>query len=86
MNAYTNNEEFKTGALNDYSSSEIVCFNRLSNGNSAWCLINSKNTVSSFNLPSELQNFSGNNLLDGSSFSINGNVLSLNPFEILIFK
>ena len=64
----------------------MVCINRKSNGNSAWCLINSRNINISFNLPLELQNFSGINLLDSSSFSTNGNVLSLNPFEILIFK
>ncbi len=86
MSAYTNNEEFKLGALNNFSSSDVVCINRVINGNSAWCMVNARNTNSSFNLPLELQNFSGTNLLDGSSFSINGNVLSLNPFEILIFK
>lgn len=86
MSAYTNNEEFKLGTLNNFSSSDVVCINRLINGNSAWCIVNTRNTNTSFNLPLELQNFSGTNLLDGSSFSINGNVLSLNPFEIFIFK
>ena len=86
MSAYTNNEEFKLGALNNFSSSNVVCINRESNGNSAWCMVNARNANSSFNLPLELQNFSGTNLLDNSSFSINGNVVTLNPFEILIFK
>ena len=86
MSAYTNNEEFKMGALNNLSSSDVVCINREINGNNAWCMINTRNVNSSFNLPLELQNFSGTNLLDNSSFSINGNVVTLNPFEILIFK
>ena len=86
LSSYTNNEEFKIGTLSNFSSSDVVCIKREINGNSAWCMVNARNINSSFNLPSELQNFSGNNLLDGSSFSINGNVLSLNPFEILIFK
>ena len=86
MNAYTNNEEFKTGSLNDYSSSDVICINREIVGNSAWCLVNSKNTISSFSLPLELQNFSGTNLLDGSSFVVNGNTISLAPFETIVFK
>ena len=86
MSAYTNNEEFKLGTLNNFSSSDVVCINRTSNGNIAWFIVNTRNANSSFNLPLELQNFSGINLLDGNSFSINGNVLSINPFEILIFK
>ena len=86
MNAYTNNEEFKIGALSDYSSSDIICINREIVGNSAWCLVNSKNTISSFSLPLELQNFSGTNLLDGSSFVVNGNTISLAPYETLVFK
>ena len=86
MDAYNNNEEFKTGALNDYSSSDIICINREVVGNSAWCLVNVKNTISSFNLPLELQNFSGTNLLDGSSFVVNGNTISMAPFETLVFK
>ena len=48
--------------------------------------MNSKNTISSFSLPLELQNFSGTNLLDGSSFVVNGNTISLAPFETLVFK
>ena len=86
MNAYTNNEEFKSGALNDYSSSDVICINRKINGNSAWCLINTKSTIYTFVLPLELQNFSGVSLLTGSSFSINGNTISLAPFETLVFK
>ena len=86
MSAYTNNEEFKLGTLNNYSSSDIICINREINGEKSWCLVNTKNTISSFNLPLELQNFSGTNLLDGSSFVVNGNSISLNPFEILVFK
>ena len=43
-------------------------------------------TNSNFNLPLELQNFSGVNLLDGSSFTINGSTISLNPYEVLVFK
>ena len=86
MSAYTNNEEFKMGTLNNFSSSDLVCINRVSNGNSAWCLVNSRNANSIFNLPLELQNFSGNNLLDGSSFVVNGNTISLAPFETLVFK
>ena len=86
MNAYINNIEFKLGALNDYSSSDFICINRELVGNSAWCLVNSKNTISSFSLPLELQNFSGTNLLDGSNFSINGNTISLAPYETLVFK
>ena len=86
MNAYTNNEEFKIGALNDYSSSNVICINREIVGNSAWCLVSSKNTISSFSLPLELQNFSGTNLLDGSSFVVNGNTISLAPFETIVFK
>ena len=86
MNAYTNNDEFKLGALNDYSSSDVFCINREIVDNSAWCLINSKNTISSFSLPLELQNFSGTNLLDGSSYVLNGNTISLAPYETLVFK
>ena len=86
MNAYTNNHEFKSGELNDYSSSDIICINREIVGNSAWCLVSSKNTISSFSLPLELQNFSGTNLLDGSSFVVNGNTISLAPFETIVFK
>jgi len=86
MITYSNNEEFKMGTLNDYSSSDAVCFNREIVGNSAWCIINTKNTNSNFNLPLELQNFSGVNLLDGSSFTINGSTISLNPYEVLVFK
>ena len=86
MNAYTNNDEFKSGVLNDYSSSELICFNRIINGEKAWCLVNSKNIISTFILPLELQNFSGVNLLDGSSFTINGSTISLNPYEVLVFK
>ena len=86
MGAYNNNEEFKLGILNNFSSSDMVCINREINGNNAWCIVNTRNANSSFNLPLELQNFSGTNLLDGTGFSTNGNVLSLNPFEILIFK
>ena len=86
MNAYTNNEEFKTGVLNDYSSSDVICINREIVGNSAWFLVNTRNTNSIFNLPLELQNFSGTNLLDGSSFVVNGNTISLAPFETLVFK
>ena len=86
MSAYTNNEEFKIGALNDYSSSDVICVNREIVGNSAWFLVNSKNTFSSFSLPLELQNFSGINLLSGGAFSIIGNTISLAPFEILVFK
>ena len=86
MNAYTNNEEFKTGVLNDYSSSDVICINREIVGNSAWFLVNTRNTNSIFNLPLELQNFSGTNLLDGGSFVVNGNTISLAPFETLVFK
>ena len=86
MSAYTNNEEFKSGALNDYSSSNVICFNRLLVDNNAWCLLNTRNVIFSFILPLELQNFSGINLLDGSSFSINVENISLNPLEILVFK
>ena len=86
MSAYTNNEEFKIGALNDYSSSDVICVNREIVGNSAWFLVNSKNTFSSFSLPLELQNFSGINLLSGGAFSIIGNTISLAPFETLVFK
>jgi hypothetical protein len=86
MNAYTNNEEFKTGALNDYSSSDVICINREIVGSSAWCLVNTRNTNSIFNLPLELQNFSGTNLQDGSSFVVNGNTISLAPYETLVFK
>ena len=86
LNAYANNEEFKIGVLNDYSSSNIICVNREIVGNSAWCLVNSKNTISSFSLPLELQNFSGTNLLNGAVFSINGNTISLGPFETIVFK
>ena len=86
MNAYTNNEEFKTGALNDYSSSDLICINREIVGNSAWCLVNTRNVNSIFNLPLELQNFSGINLLDGSNFVVNGNTISLAPYETLVFK
>ena len=86
MSAYSNNDEFKLGTLNDYSSSDIICVNRIINGNSAWCLVNTRNANSSFNLPLELQNFSGNNLLDGSSFVVNGNTISLAPYETLVFK
>ena len=86
MSAYTNNGEFKMGTLNNFSSSDLVCINRVSNGNSAWCLVNSRNANSIFNLPLELQNFSGTNLLDGSSFVVNGNTISLAPFETLVFK
>ncbi|MDA9809704.1 alpha-amylase family glycosyl hydrolase [Flavobacteriales bacterium] len=86
MSAYSNNYEFRIGALNDYSSSDVMCINRKIIGNSAWCLVNAKNTISSFNLPLELQNFSGTNLLDGSSFVVNGNTISLAPFETIVFK
>ena len=86
MSAYTNNGEFKMGTLNNFSSSDLVCINRVSNGNSAWCLVNSRNANSIFNLPLELQNFSGTNLLDGSSFVLNGNTISLAPYETLVFK
>ena len=86
MNAYTNNEEFKTGALNDYSSSDLICINREIVGNSAWCLVNTRNTNSIFNLPLELQNFNGTNLLDGGNFLISGNTISLAPYETLVFK
>jgi len=86
MSAYTNNEEFKTGALNDYSSSDLICINREIVGNIAWCLVNTRNVNSTFNLPLELQNFSGINLLDGSSFVVNGNTISMAPFETLVFK
>ena len=86
MNAYVNNEEFKLGAFNNYSSSDIICVSREISGNSAWCIVNTRNTNLSFNLPLDLQNFSGINLLDGSSFVVNGNSISLNPFEILVFK
>ena len=86
MSAYVNNEEFKLGTLNNYSSSDIICVSREISGNSAWCMVNTRNTNLSFNLPLELQNFSGINLLDGSSFVVNGNSISLNPFEILVFK
>merc|ERR1711991_799776 len=86
MIAYTNNIEFKIGNLNDFSSSEIICINREMNGEKSWCLVNTKNAVSSFGLPSELQNFSGTNLLDGGSFLINGNTISLAAFEVLVFK
>ena len=72
--------------MNDYSSSDLICINREFVGNSAWCLVNVKNTISSFNLPLELQNFSGTNLLDGSSFVVNGNTISMAPFETLVFK
>ena len=86
MIAYTNNLEFKIGNLNDFSSSDAICINREINGEKSWCLVNTRNANSSFNLPLELQNFSGTNLLDGSSFVVNGNSISLNPFEILVFK
>ena len=86
MNAYTINEEFKTGSLNDYSSSDIICINREIVGNSAWCLVNTRSVNSSFNLPLELQNFSGINLLDGSSFVVSGNTISMAPFETIVFK
>ena len=46
----------------------------------AWCLVNTKNTISSFDLPLELQNFSGTNLLDGGSFFHKGNTISLSCF------
>jgi hypothetical protein len=49
-------------------------------------MVNARNINSSFSLPSELQNFSGNNLLDGSSFVVNGNTISMAPFETLVFK
>ena len=86
MNAYVNNEEFKLGALNNYSSSDIICVSREISGNSAWCMVNTRNTNLSFNLPLDLQNFSGSNLIDGSSFVVNGNTISLAPFEILVIK
>ena len=86
MNAYTNNEEFKSGALNDFSSSDVICINREIIVNSAWCMVNTRNAISSFNLPLELQNFSGTNLLDGSSFVVNGNTISLASYETLVFK
>ncbi|MCH1611775.1 MAG: alpha-amylase family glycosyl hydrolase, partial [Flavobacteriales bacterium] len=79
MSTYTNNDEFILGALNDYSSSDFICIKREIVGNSAWCLVNSKNTISSFSLPLELQNFSGTNLLDGSSFTINGSTIYYQP-------
>ena len=71
MRAYTYIEEFKIGTLNDYSSSNLIFINRINNGNSAWCIVNTRNINSSFVLTLELQNFIGINLLDGSSFSIN---------------
>ena len=86
MIAYTNNEEFKTGNLNDFSSSDFICINREINGEKSWCLVNSKNAVSSFGLPLELGNFSGTNLLNGVSFLISGNTNSLAAFEVLVFK
>ena len=86
MNAYTNNEEFKLGALNNFSSSDVVCINREINGNIAWCIVNTRNANSSFNLPLELQNFSGTNLLDEGSFLLSGNTISLAAFEVLVFK
>ena len=79
-------KNLKSGALSDYSSSDMICINRELVDNSAWCLVNTRNVIFSFNLPLELQNFSGINLLDGSSFSINGENILLNPFEILVFK
>ena len=86
MSVYSANEEFRTGGLIDFSSSDIICVNRFINGNSAWCMVNSKNTISSFYLPLELQNFSGVDLLNEAAFSINGNTISLAPFETLVFK
>ena len=68
MSAYVNNEEFKMGTLNNYSSSNIICVNREINGENIVVFSKYKNTISSFDLPLELQNFSGTNLLDGSSF------------------
>ena len=56
------------------------------NGEKSWCLVNTKNAVSSFDLPLELQNFSGTNLLDEGSFLISGNTISLAAFEVLVFK
>ena len=81
-----NNIEFKIGNLNDFSSSDVICVNREINGEKSWCLVNTKNAVSSFDLPLELQNFSGTNLLDGVSFLMNGNTISLAAFEVLVFK
>ena len=62
---------------NHFSTSEKMCTGTMSN---------TRNSNSIFNLPLELQNFSGTNLLDGSSFVVNGNTISLAPYEILVFK
>ena len=79
--AYANNEEFKIGTLNDYSSSDAICINREINGEKSWWLVNTiEMPISSFDLPLELQNFSGTNLLDGGSFVVNGNTISLSSF------
>jgi len=86
MSIYSANEEFKSGILIDYSSSDVIFIKREINGFSAWCLINSKNSTSTFVLPLELQNYSGTNLLSESDFSVPGSAVSLAAYEILVFK
>ena len=68
MGADAGKEELKYGTINNYLSSKFICVNSKKNRNNVWCLMNSKNTISSFSLPVEWQNFIDSNLLNGVVF------------------
>lgn len=77
------NQALKTGSLEHFSTGDIVAFSRKTSNNDVLVLVNVRNSIKSFSLPSTLQNSSWKDALSDEAIIL-GNSIDFSSYEYKI--
>lgn len=83
MNFRTTHPALRTGDLISYSDNDIAGFKRKASNDEILVIVNTRNAVKNFNVPSDLQNSAWLNASTGTAITL-GSQLALQPFEYRI--
>ncbi len=85
MSIYTVSETARTGTITTYADSNITIFKKSKNGVEMIFLINTRNTASTYTLPTALQNTTWANAMTNNTVQL-GTDVTLGAYEYLILK
>jgi len=78
-------EAIKTGTLTAYANTDVICFEKVSGTDDVLIIVNARNSVINYSLPSGLQNTTWINGFTNASTTL-GTSLTLQPYTYLVFK
>jgi hypothetical protein len=85
MEVYGQSGAARKGSLVNHSSTNVVCFKKIWQGEELLVIVNIRNSSQNFSLPAAIQNTTWEDALSNTTVSL-GEVQALAPYQFLILK